>query len=239
MYAHRGSIQSVVVLITLFFCLSISSVTKTQAAMTNTMPPASAGRLTVQSVDKPLLGRTILIDPGHGGKDPGAGRAGVEEKNITLAVSLLLRGRLQALGANVDLTRAVDEAVPLTVRLTDSNTICPDLFLSVHVNSVRDSHINGIETYYYDGRGQLLARHILDTLALELHQQAKWSHARDLKVLVGNRAPATLAEIGYLTNPAGRAELRDPGYQDKVAGALADSLVGYFANPGSPRGCQL
>jgi N-acetylmuramoyl-L-alanine amidase len=143
-----------------------------------------------RAADKPLLGRTILIDPGHGGTDPGALRSGIEEKNITLAVSLRLRDRLTALGAAVHLTRDVDEPVALTARLQDSNTMCPDLFLSIHVNAVGDTHITGIETYYYDGRGQLLARMVLDTLSQELHQTAKWSHARDLKVLVGNRAPA-------------------------------------------------
>jgi N-acetylmuramoyl-L-alanine amidase len=191
------------------------------------------------AVNKPLLGRTILIDPGHGGTDPGALRAGVEEKNITLAVSLQLRDKLEALGAKVDLTRASDEPVPLPMRLADSNTLCPDIFLSVHVNAIGNSRITGIETYYYDSRGQLLARLVLGTLSLQLHQTANWSHARDLFVLDGNHVPATLAEIGYLTNPSSRALLRTPTYQDKVATSLADALVEYFATPGSPRGCQV
>jgi N-acetylmuramoyl-L-alanine amidase len=193
----------------------------------------------IPSVHQLLLGHTVLIDPGHGGKDPGAGRAGVNEKSITLAVSLALRDKLSTLGATVDLTRNVDQAVPLPTRLADSNILCPDIFLSVHVNADRDSHITGIETYYYDGRGQLLARRVLDTLSSELHEKANWSHARDLRVLDGNRVPATLAEIGYLTNPASRVQLRSPAYQEKVASALADSLVDYFATPGSPHGCQM
>jgi N-acetylmuramoyl-L-alanine amidase len=200
--------------------------------------PAPAITAAPAASPQPLAGRTILIDPGHGGKDPGAARAGVEEKNITLAVSLLLRDKLESLGAKVDLTRDADVAVSLPERLTDSNTSCPDIFLSIHVNSVRLSRVAGIETYYYDGRGRLLASMVLDTLAFQLRTPAKWSHARDLHVLVGNRVPATLAEIGYLTNPPSRALLRTPAYQERVAVSLADSLLDYFAAPGVPHGCQ-
>jgi N-acetylmuramoyl-L-alanine amidase len=201
--------------------------------------PVALEASVARPANEPLFGRTILIDPGHGGKDPGAERAGIEEKNITLAASLMLRDKLKALGATVDLTRDADEAVPLPMRLADSNTLCPDIFLSIHVNAVGSARITGIETYYYDNRGQFLARLVLDTLSSQLHQPAKWSHSRDLFVLVGNRAPATLAEIGYLTNPASRAQLSSPAYQSRVATALAESLVDYFATPGSPHGCQV
>ncbi|MBS1991974.1 MAG: N-acetylmuramoyl-L-alanine amidase [Cyanobacteria bacterium SZAS LIN-3] len=186
-----------------------------------------------------LAGRRILVDAGHGGTDPGAMRAGVEEKDITLDVSLKLRARLENLGARVDMTRDSDVFIPLPDRLAASNTSCPDLFVSVHVNAVSKPSITGIETYYYDDRGQNLANVVLNTVSSQLHETAKWSHSRDLFVLDGNRVPATLAEIGYITNPGTRAKLNNPAYQDKVASALADSVVTYLESPGAEHGCSV
>jgi len=201
--------------------------------------PAAAQASTPPVPLKQLSGRRILVDAGHGGTDPGAMRAGVEEKDVTLDVSLLLRDKLKDLGASVDMTRDSDVFIPLPDRLAHSNNTCPDLFVSVHVNAIKKAGISGIETYYFDDRSKPLAGVVLKTLSVRLHENAKWSHSRDLFVLDGNRVPATLAEIGYITNPATRAKLRTTAYQDKVASALADSVVTYLATPGAEHGCVL
>lgn len=185
----------------------------------------------------PLFGTTILVDPGHGGLDPGAISGGVQEKDVVLNVSTLLKSKLEALGADVAMTRHLDETLTLQQRLDASNQLCPDVFVAIHGNSVARQHIRGIETYYYDSRDQKLADVFLDTLSSELHEQAKWSRARSLFVLDGNNVPATLVEIGYLTNNRTRALLKTAAYQDKVASALASSLVAYFADHASERGC--
>jgi len=197
---------------------------------------AEARRAELQKAE-PLLGATILVDPGHGGADPGAISGGVEEKNVVLGVSLRLRTRLLALGANVDMTRDYDKTLTLQERSDASNRLCPDLFLAVHGNSVAKRTISGIETYYFNSRGQKLATVLLNTLARELHEEAKWSHARNLFVLDHNDVPASLVEIGYLTNARTRALLKTPAYQDKVASALADSVVTYLADHNAERGC--
>lgn len=211
---------------------SSASTAPKDAATTPASPPVAA------APKLPLAGVDVLVDPGHGGTDPGAMRAGIEEKNITLAVSLSLRTKLRAQGARVEMTRESDVPVALLDRLADSNKLCPDLFLSVHVNAVRKATVTGIETYYFDKRSEPLANVVLDTLSSRLGENANWSHERSLRVLHENRAPATLAEIGYLTNPGTRDRLKSPVYQDKVADALARSLISYFAQPGVPRGCQ-
>ncbi|MFA7339682.1 MAG: N-acetylmuramoyl-L-alanine amidase [Candidatus Obscuribacterales bacterium] len=190
-------------------------------------------------INEPLLGKTILVDPGHGGSDPGAISGGVQEKTVTLNVSLLLRSKLEALGATVDMTRDSDQTLTLQERLDASNRSCPDVFIAVHGNSVAKTQIRGIETYYFDSRDQKLAEVVLDTVSLKLNEQAKWSHARNLFVLDGNDVPATLVEIGYLTNPTTRALLKTAAYQDKVASALTDSLVAYLADSGAERGCSV
>ncbi len=208
------------------------------------IPPPPPGQTEFQTSstkslleELPLFGATILVDPGHGGSDPGAISGGVQEKDVVLNVSLLLKSKLEALGANVDMTRDSDQTLTLQERIDASNRICPDVFVAVHGNSVAKKNISGIETYYYDSRDQKLADLFLDTLSRELHEQAKWSHARNLFVLDGNSVPAALVEIGYLTNSRTRALLKTSAYQDKVASALTNSLLTYLTDRASERGC--
>lgn len=185
----------------------------------------------------PLAGTEVLIDPGHGGDDPGAISGGYQEKDITLAVSLSLRDKLTALGARVEMTRDVDKTLSLQERLDASNNSCPDVFVSVHVNAIKNPQMRGLETYYHDDRDKVLAERALNTLSVELKETPKWSHARNLFVLNGNLVPATLVEIGYLTNGDTRKLLVTKAYQDKVASALSTTLVGYFKTPHVERGC--
>ena len=185
-----------------------------------------------------LKGRVILLDPGHGGNDPGAMYNGIVEKDLTLAVSLSLRTKLVALGAKVEMTRDVDSTLTLQERLDQSNNSCPDLFLSIHANAVGNRAISGIETYWHDSADQALSDLFLSTLSVDLNDPAKWSMQRNLFVLNGNRAPASLVEIGYLTNKARAALLKTSTYQDKVASSLSRALVAYLTDPTTLKGCQ-
>jgi N-acetylmuramoyl-L-alanine amidase len=97
-----------------------------------------------------LGARRICLDAGHGGHDPGAiGRRGTQEKDITLAVVLKLEKLIRTeLGADVVMTRDTDVFIPLEERTAIANASGADLFLSVHINSARNSSGRGIETYY-------------------------------------------------------------------------------------------
>jgi N-acetylmuramoyl-L-alanine amidase len=91
----------------------------------------------------------IVIDPGHGGRHPGAvGRTGVTEKDLTLAVSLLLAQKLRDSGYEVLLTREDDRTLDLSERTEFANRADADLFISVHINSARNRKLRGFETYY-------------------------------------------------------------------------------------------
>lgn len=98
-----------------------------------------------------LAVKTIVIDPGHGGKDPGAiGALGTEEKNITLDVARRLKARLNQLGNyHVVLTRDADTTVSLAKRVQIANAEKAGLFISIHVNALPDKYANVVETYYY------------------------------------------------------------------------------------------
>jgi N-acetylmuramoyl-L-alanine amidase len=94
--------------------------------------------------------RRIVIDPGHGGHDPGAvGPSGLQEKDVVLAVGLKLRDLLKdELGLDVVMTRSTDVFIPLEERTAIANKVNADLFLSVHANAAPNRHAAGIETYY-------------------------------------------------------------------------------------------
>jgi N-acetylmuramoyl-L-alanine amidase len=103
-----------------------------------------------KSQDEPQRKLCIVIDPGHGGKDRGAiGPHGVEEKNVTLAISKKLAAVLEKkLGARVFLTRTSDKDLSLERRNAFANSKKADIFISIHTNAVMDRKISGIETYY-------------------------------------------------------------------------------------------
>ena len=108
-----------------------------------------------KKADSPVPGgglRKIVLDPGHGGKDPGAiGSSGIAEKDVVLAVATKLAQRLKTeLGVQVVLTRNDDRFVPLEDRTALANNEDADLFISLHVNASPNSEARGIETYYLD-----------------------------------------------------------------------------------------
>jgi N-acetylmuramoyl-L-alanine amidase len=95
--------------------------------------------------------RKIVLDPGHGGKDPGAiGVDGIAEKDIVLGVARRLADKLKALGIDVVLTRKDDRFIPLEDRTAIANAESADLFISLHVNASPNSEARGVETYYLD-----------------------------------------------------------------------------------------
>lgn len=105
-----------------------------------------------RTLKKPVISkiRRIVVDPGHGGHDPGAvGPSGLQEKEVVLAISLKLRELLKdELGLDVVMTRSTDVFIPLEERTAIANKVNADLFLSVHANAAANHNANGIETYY-------------------------------------------------------------------------------------------
>jgi N-acetylmuramoyl-L-alanine amidase len=95
--------------------------------------------------------KTIVVDPGHGGKDPGAiGANGTKEKDITLDVALMLKKKMTDLDQfNILLTRETDEFLTLAERVDFAKEKRADLFISIHVNSLPNESVNLIETYYF------------------------------------------------------------------------------------------
>lgn len=92
--------------------------------------------------------RTIMLDPGHGGKDPGAVGHGVREKDVNLRVAKIMGKMLQDQGFTVHYTRTTDKFIPLEERTAMANAKAADLFISIHCNAYKDARIRGFEIYY-------------------------------------------------------------------------------------------
>jgi len=109
--------------------------------------------------------QTLVIDPGHGGRDPGAiGVGGLREKDVTLRLAKLLRERAEAKGFRVIATREDDRTIGLEERTAVAESVGGDVFLSLHSNAAPRRSARGIETYYLDANHE---RHSLDVAARE------------------------------------------------------------------------
>jgi N-acetylmuramoyl-L-alanine amidase len=167
----------------------------------------------------------ICIDPGHGGKDSGAiGPTGLYEKDVNLAVALILGAQLVRMGVQVIYTRTTDEYVSLKQRTDFANSQGVDYLISVHCNSFNATS-KGTETWCFAAGkpGESLAKSIQTALiAVNGLTDRGVKYAGDsLHMIRETKMPATLTELAFISNPTEEALLRDPGNQKKYALAMA------------------
>ncbi len=173
----------------------------------------------------------IVLDPGHGGRDPGAtGHGGLEEKDVALGIALSVKNILEGQKkAKVVLTRDRDEYLPLERRAWIANSKDADLFVSVHANAHPSSNVNGVETYYLDNTTDRAAMRVA---ALENDTPAK--RADDLsRILIDLRCNVNAWESNELAHTMQRAlvgKVREKGYKAArdlgVKGSLFYVLIG-------------
>lgn len=183
----------------------------------------------------PLAGKVIYVDPGHGGTDVGTTAPnGVHEDQITLAIGLDLERLLVAAGAQVVLTRAQNETVPLRSRPVDANRVAADAFVSIHNNGYPSPTAYGTTTYYYDNNPESLrlAQLIQARLVADLGFTDRGVHQTSYWVLVHTDMPAALTEPAFLTNPTDAHTLESPSGQATIAQAIYQALLAFFRNPG-------
>lgn len=171
---------------------------------------------------------TVVLDPGHGGRDPGAvGCNGMFEKHCVLAVAREVRRRLQDAGAEVLMTRSDDRFLPLEARAEIANRARADLFVSIHADSAPSRPANGHTAYVARRASQAsltAARCIVRRLA-EAGIRSRGVRRADLRVLVQTNCPAVLMEIGYLSNRAEARLLADGRHRQVIAGAVAQGIL--------------
>ena len=177
----------------------------------------------------PKTGLLVVIDPGHGGQDPGAiGLGGLQEKNIILPISLEVSKFLEQQGIRVLLTRNSDYFVSLEGRTDMANQASADLFVSIHANSMGMGRpdVSGLEVYYFGdpGLAQTIQRSILRTVNI----QDRGVRRARFYVLRNSRMPSTLVEVGFVTGNEDAAKLQDSAYLRQMAQAIARGILEYI-----------
>jgi len=195
----------------------------------------------IQNSTLPLSGITIMLDPGHGGSDPGAmGPLGIKypEKMMNLNTALKLQKELETLGATVLMTRTADVAMTLDERLTASRNAKPDMFISVHANSMGDnvdiSKVDGFSVFYREVFAQPAAEKVFSNTIQGLQRNNKGLHKRNLYVTRGTWTPSILFESGFIPNPNEFEWLIDDNEQARLAKAVAEAVVKYFSPAPAP-----
>ncbi|MDE2512184.1 MAG: N-acetylmuramoyl-L-alanine amidase [Elusimicrobia bacterium] len=202
--------------------------------------------------DRPVT--PVILDPGHGGDDLGAVAQGLQEKDIALAVALKLRDKIKG-DMPVALTRDSDHYVTLDQRLVESVDWNGAVFVSIHLNKVRNKKLSGAVVYSFavQKRGAWHRRRHHPKVppmpappGVEAKESAYLAGSlvkamradgfrvepakSDYYVLKNPAQPSILIEIGYLSNPEEAARLNDPAYQDKLASSMAAAIKAYANN---------
>jgi len=193
----------------------------------------------VNAVSLPVAKKVIVIDPGHGGFDPGkTGTNGENEKVINLKISQRLQEYLEQSGSYVILTRETDEALAdsknadLKKRKEIANESEADILVSIHQNSFPKMSAKGAQVFYYNSsaKGKMLAQCIQESICTlaDSSNQRQIKANTDYYVLRTSKVPAVIVECGFLSNTEEEKKLNTEEYQEKMAWAIYNGIVDYF-----------
>jgi N-acetylmuramoyl-L-alanine amidase len=176
----------------------------------------------------------VMLDPGHGGKDPGAiNESGLREVDVIMPIAKRVAEILERQGVAVKMTRNSDYFVGLDERVALSREAGASLFVSIHANSIDGRpDVNGLELYHYN-LGQSFAETVHNTVLDYVNKNGFYLADRNVRsarflVLRKSSIPAILVETGYLTSEAEAARLRRDDYQKVMAEGIARGIVQYI-----------
>jgi len=166
-----------------------------------------------------------MIDPGHGGADPGAVSClGYNEKDLNLSIANQLTTRLKQAGWKVSMTRSVDMDVSLSERVALANVEKPDLFLSIHADSWTTTRPRGSTVFIApraSDTSQVAAEALSTAMPAENNRGLKRAK---YQVLVKTKCPAVLIEMGFLSNPQEAKQLQDRVFQQELVERITKAL---------------
>jgi N-acetylmuramoyl-L-alanine amidase len=173
-----------------------------------------------------------MVDPGHGGPDPGAiGIGGLQEKGIVMSISQQVASLLEQQGVQAVLTRTGDSDLDLEPRVAMAERMNANLFVSIHANAISMSRpdINGLETYYYSGPSSArLAQTIHNSILQGVDIQDRGIRTARFYVLRRTSMPSVLIEVGFVTGRDDAVKLSNPTYQNQMAQAIARGILQYL-----------
>ncbi len=193
----------------------------------------------------------IVIDPGHGGRDPGkVGVHNILEKDVNLSISLKLKNLLEQNDIKVIMTRDTDTGLhnegdsykkraDMAARVQIIKESKADLAVSIHQNSFTEEYVKGAQVFYYDKSSQgrqlaeMLQKQIVETIADGNHRKAKPNDT--YYMLKNTECPLAIVECGYLTNFREAGLLTDDSYQERMAYAIHLALIQFINDGGLNR----
>lgn len=200
---------------------------------------------TIPTMVLPVTNKVIVLDPGHGGHDPGAiGKTGIKEKDINLDIVLKLQGLLEQSGCITQLTRAVDESIhdkdfaagkkrsDLKNRKKIADTSQANAFISIHLNSFPQSKYKGVQAFYpkeSEGAKKLavsIQNELKTTLSIKDNREAL--AIKDIYILKNTKVPSVIVECGFLSNPEEEARLTSEKYRGKIAWGIYLGIMRFF-----------
>jgi N-acetylmuramoyl-L-alanine amidase len=171
----------------------------------------------------------VVIDPGHGGPDPGAVGNGLRETDIVLDISRQVTGFLEAQGVQVIMTRNGEYDLDLQPRVDIADRARATVFVSIHANAISLSRpeVNGVETYYYDS-GKALAQSIHNSVLENVDIKDRGLRSARFYVLRRTSMPAALVETGFITGGEDKYKLADPVFRTQMAKAISLGILRYL-----------
>lgn len=225
-------------ILNVFNSKATNSSSTTQPVVIAPLPPTTTtAPIPIQQNNGVLKGKVIVVDPGHGGSNPGAVANNTRESDNNLAVSLKLRDKLVQAGAKVIMTRDTDRTVApegsslgaeLEARINLAQTNHADIFISVHSNENPDTNVAGAMTFYPNGKSSALASEVENALVTETKAVNKGTSGATFYVLRNNSVPSTLVEMGFVSNGEEATLLNSDSYRTKIAQGIFNGIVKYF-----------
>ncbi len=169
--------------------------------------------------------KTVIIDPGHGGRDLGASDSYIYEKHINLDVSRRLERALQDAGFKTVMTRTRDEFLALSERSSKANRYRNAVFVSVHFNSAYRLSAMGIETFYRSSNAEKFAALVQKELIKNVGATDRGVKTANFSVLRHTKHPSILVEGGFISNKTERSAMADPLYRQVVADSIARGII--------------
>ncbi|MDD4504711.1 MAG: N-acetylmuramoyl-L-alanine amidase CwlD [Clostridiaceae bacterium] len=206
---------------------------------------------TTAAFSLPIRSTVVVIDAGHGGRDPGAsGRGGVTEEEVNLKIALKLRRLIEQGGGTAIMIREDDSGLyteggnlkgtrkseDLKNRHTLINSCGADIFISIHLNSFPQSRYYGAQTFYMKNEDK--SKRLAESIQKELIKVLDRGNYRETKatdsvyILKNNNMPGALVECGFLSNHEEEQLLDDEHYQEKVAWSIFVGVIKYIEEEG-------
>lgn len=189
----------------------------------------------------PLVGKTIIIDSGHGGKDAGASVNEIKEKDINLAITYKLKKELEKVGAVVLLTRTddADLSKPNAIRRKKSdfdsrialiNNSNADMYISIHQNNYSNPKYYGPQVFYsnVNTKNEKIAKTIQEDLNKFTNSKRKIKITTNTYMYNKLNIPGILVECGFLSNKKDLTNLTNPKYQKELSSVITQSIIKYF-----------